>query len=395
MKIYGIVAEYNPFHNGHFYQIKAARKLGITHIAAVMSGNFVQRGDVAILDKFTRARLAVAGGVDLVLELPVRFALSSAEGFSRGALSVLDGLGCVEGIAFGSECSDADLLKKAAAVSAALSNTAELRELLKSGKSYPSAIELLAGKAADGRTAEVLSTPNNLLAVEYIKAINHLGTDFDILPILRKGAVHDGNEAEGGFASASRIRQGILSGEDMSALLPKFTQEALSKAFAEGRLADMQRLERVILSSVRSMTASDFLDLSDVGQGLENRLLSSAKSANSLEELLFMAKTKRYPMAKLRRIVLSALIGIKRVGGEAVAPYARVLALNERGCEILKIARETAKIPIEMSLAKLLQIGGSAAEFAKTEVRAGDIYALAAEKIQPCGLDYRAKIQKT
>lgn len=394
MKIYGIVAEYNPFHNGHLYQIEAAREAGITHIVAVMSGNFVQRGDVAILDKFTRARLAIQGGVDLVLELPTAFALSSAEGFSRCAISILNALSCIDGIIFGSECDSVAVLKEAAQITADLRNTVELRALLKSGRSYPGAMQLLAQDRGSEAAVEVLSSPNNLLAIEYIKAINHLGADLDILPILRKGIHHDSPLAIGEFASASRIRQGIFDGEDMSAFLPKFTQDGVIAATHEGKLARAENLERAILFSLRGMSAADFKALPDVGQGLENRLLTVARDATTLEELFFGAKTKRYTMAKLRRIALSAVLGLSKSDAEILPPYARVLALNDRGCEVLKLAQKRSQIPIGMSLLKLRDENAIAANFAAIEAHAGDIYALATEKIQPCGSEYTAKIQK-
>ena len=174
MKITGIICEYNPFHNGHLYHMNQTRKNGATHIVAVMSGNYVQRGDIAVLDKFTRAKLAVRGGADLVIEIPSVYALSSAEFYARGAVSILDSLGCVDEISFGSEAGSVEDLKKASEIAEECSSLPELEEYLRNGMSYPNAINTMVyekyGKKAGNRIGEILASPNNVLAVEYLKA---------------------------------------------------------------------------------------------------------------------------------------------------------------------------------------------------------------------------------
>lgn len=393
MKIFGIVAEYNPFHNGHLFQIEETRKSGATHIVAVMSGNFVQRGEPALADKFLRAELAVKNGADLVLELPVSYALSTAEFFAKGAISILGSLGCVDGISFGSECGDVSLLKKCAEISAELSNSTELREMLEDGTSYPAALQRLAEEKYGG-LSEIFSHPNNLLGIEYLKAINALGLNFEAVTITRKSAAHDSDVAVENIASASHIRSLIRTKQDFSAYVPKDVSDVLSGYCNSGNSADISRLEHAVLYRMRSLSPEEAKRLPDVSHGLENRLINETVKACSMEELLFAVKTKRYPLAKIRRILMAAILGIEKADTEVLPPYGRILAFNDRGCEILRTAQKTAKFPVDTSLAKLEQSGDTSRRFAETEARAGNIYALAQEKIHPCNLDYTRKIAK-
>lgn len=395
MKIFGIVAEYNPFHNGHLWQIEETRRLGATHIVAVMSGNFVQRGEPAIADKFLRAELAVRNGADLVLELPVSYALSSAEFFARGAVSILGSLGCVDGISFGSECGDVSLLKTGADASARLASSPRLKSMLEDGTPYPAALQRLTEAEYGAECAEIFSHPNNLLGIEYLKAVNALNLDFEILTIPRKSAAHDSETASGNIASASLIRALMRSGKDFSALVPENASGALSACLKEGNSADISRLEQAVLYRMRSLSPDEAKRLPDVSHGLENRLINEAQKACSLEELLFAVKTKRYPMAKIRRVLMNALIGTEKSDLKVLPPYGRILAFNSRGCEIIKTARKTAEFPIDTSLARLEQTGEAARRFAENEVRAGNIYALAQGKIHPSGADYTQKITKS
>ncbi len=395
MKISGIICEYNPFHNGHLYHIEQTRKNGATHIVAVMSGNFVQRGDTAVMDKLERARLAVRSGADLVIELPVQYCLSSAENFASGAVYLLDSLGVVEELSFGSECGDADKLTKAmdTVEITAMTHADEIRSIMEKGYTYPRALSSVIN-GIDPEAAEIISEPNNLLAIEYMRALKKFTSGMAPFTVKRVSTSHDSGTAEGGYASASFIREKLATEKSASAISAYTTDiwaEAIAEAGRKGELASLSRLERVLLYKLRSTSADEIASISDVGQGLEHRIYG-ARMSGSLDELLFTVKTKRYTMARIRRIMLALLIGITKEDMKSLPPYGRILAFNERGKEILAQAKGVAKIPYAASIAKLSQINETAERFAELEIRASDVYGLALETVTSAQKDYRAKI---
>lgn len=395
MKISGIICEYNPFHNGHLYHIRETRKNGATHIAAVMSGNFVQRGDTAIMDKLERARLAVHSGADLVIELPVQYCLSSAENFAAGAVWLLNSMGCVDEISFGSECGDIDKLQKAldTVEITALMQKDTIREIMEKGYTYPRALTSVIN-GTDPETAAVVSEPNNLLAIEYMRALKRFSSSMEPFTVKRTSVLHDSADAANGFASASYIREQIINARSTVGI-GDYTSpiwiDAINNAFRNGEIASLSKLERIILYKLRSSSVEEIAEINDVGQGLENRIFG-ARMAGSLDELLFTVKTKRYTMSRIRRIMLSLLIGIKRSDMENMAPYGRILAFNERGREILSAAKDKAAIPYATSIAKLSQISPEAERFAELEIRASDVYGLALDTVTSAQKDYRARI---
>lgn len=395
MKISGIICEYNPFHNGHLHHINETRKNGATHIVAVMSGNFVQRGDVAIMDKLERARLALRSGVDLVIELPVQYCLSSAQNYAAGAVWLLDSLGAVEELSFGSECGDIEKLSKALDTIelTAIAHAQEIHGIMEKGYTYPRALNSVIN-GIDPETASIISEPNNILGIEYLRALKDLASGIRPFTIKRRYAPHDSDITEKDTASASLIRDIICREHSVDNVL-KYTNalwgDALENAVEEGEIALIERLERVMLYKLRSTTAEEIASINDVAQGLESRIYA-ARMAGSLDELLFTVKSKRYTMARIKRIMLSLLIGITKEDMEQMPPYGRILAINERGREILAQAKSMASIPYGTSLAKLGQLSPVAERFAELEVRASDVYGLALEKITSAQKDYRAKI---
>lgn len=395
MKITGIICEYNPFHNGHLYHMNQTRKNGATHIVAVMSGNYVQRGDIAVLDKFTRAKLAVRGGADLVIEIPSVYALSSAEFYARGAVSILDSLGCVDEISFGSEAGSVEDLKKASEIAEECSSSPELEEYLRNGMSYPNAINTMVyekyGKKAGNRIGEILASPNNVLAVEYLKALRRLGSDIQPVTVQRKSVAHDSMVALNGIASASFIRKCIQEKMDFSDFVPDYVYSAYVRAVSEKRRADIKNLERIILYKLRTITPEQLRSVPDVGQGLEYRIIENAVLTN-LDEIFMNIKTRRYTMARIKRIFLNMLIGIEKRDLDILPPYGRILAVTERGRDILSKAKETGKIPFGTSLAKLEKSSEDAQRFSQIEGRASDIYALAQDKTGRGQSDFRARI---
>ncbi|MBR5164335.1 MAG: nucleotidyltransferase family protein [Ruminococcus sp.] len=395
MKISGLICEYNPFHNGHLYHINETRKNGATHIVSVMSGSFVQRGDVAIMDKLARARLAVRSGVDLVIELPVQFSLASAENFAAGAVWLLNCLGAVDELSFGSECGDIDKLSKALEMVDEIAETraSDISDIMEKGYTYPRALtSVLSGVYPNA--AAIVSEPNNTLAIEYLRALKTLRSPMKPFTVRREGASHDSGVSEGGYASASYIRERILAGADISELteiMPEMWAKAVAEAEAKGGIAKLERLERVMLYKLRMASPEEIAQISDIAQGLENRIYG-ARMAGSLEELFGTVKTKRYTMARIKRILLSLLIGITREDMTHMPPYGRILAFNERGREILAAAKGKAVLPYGSSLAKLSQTNRVTRRFAELEGRASDIYGLALDTVTSAADDYRAKI---
>ena len=390
MKVSGIVCEYNPFHNGHNYHIKKTRENGATHIVAVMSGNFVQRGDVAVISKFERAKAAVQNGVDLVLELPVPYALSSAEGFAGAALYILNSIGCVDELSFGSECGNIDTLVDAAKASMACSESPQLRKLLDSGYSYPSAVHELAEQQYGKALGDLFGSANNILAIEHIKAISNLNSRIKPFTVKRKNAGHDHTDVVENFASASFIRQNVKD-ITYSDLMPKSMFQTLSAAVANGETASMANLEKAVMYRMRTITPAQLRNVPDVGQGLEYRIYE-ARSASTVQEMMEQIKTKRYTMSRIRRIFLNALLGITKDDIKTPPAYARILAVNERGTDILAIAKQKSRLHMSTSLAKLSEINAVTERFAELESFSTDIYNLALDKPGAVGTDYRAKI---
>ena len=381
MKICGIIAEYNPFHNGHKYQIEETkRRFGATHTVAVMSGNFTQRGDTAIFDKYKRAEVALKNGVDLVIELPVAYALGSAEQFALGAVSVLQSLGCVDMLSFGSECGDIDLLHETAGAVVYAQQHDDFFRFMRSGDTLPVALQKTIEKYYESEIIETLAEPNNILAVEYLKAMDEMGCLFEPVTIGRTGTGHDSDEVSENIASASKIRKMILAGEDVSAFVPELP---------DGETADIRNLETAILAKLRMMSQKEIEKAPNVLMGLENRIYKSARVATNLAELYMLIKTKRYTLARIRRIVLACFLGIKKSDLKKSPSYIRILGMNGKGREIL--AKADCKLPMDTSLKALMKSGDVQKRQAYLEEVSGNMYALAYDKKKPCGLEYTSK----
>lgn len=335
MKTAGIIAEYNPFHNGHAYHIAQTRSLGCTHIIAVMSGNIVQRGDIAILDAHSRAEMAVKGGADLVIELPPPYSAGSARDFARAGVHILKCLGVAEALSFGSECGDIETLKDCAAALSSDINE-EITAHIAAGKTYPQAIAALFP-----RFAHILQGANNTLAIEYIQALSGSG----ITPLtVSRTAHHDSGETCGSFASASKIRELILRDKSVENLMPfSFDSKDVSK---------ITEAKGAILFRLAEMSADEIKNAPYTGDGIAERLIRSRMTAGCLTELYEAVKTRNVTLARVRRAVLLAALGASQ-SDLSQPPYARVLAANRRGLEILAECKKRASIPISASLAEL------------------------------------------
>lgn len=400
MKIAGIVAEYNPFHNGHAHHIQQTRaedgRCRATHVVAVMSGSFVQRGEPALLPKRERVRMALAGGVDLVLELPLPWSLASAEGFAYGAVSILEALGCVDVISFGSECGDAAALEKAAAVLQAPRFSQLLRYRLEEGISFPEARQKAVADIAGEKTAALFASPNNTLGIEYLKAVARLNSSIRPFTIPRFGADHDDLQPLGDVASARYIRRLVGAGRPLNAapFLPPACYAVMSEAIQAGRCpAAAAPMERALLSRFREMEKSQWLLVPGVSEGLENRLYEAARQAASWAELLERVKTRRYPLTRLQRLLWAAFLGIPRELEKERPPYARILGIGPRGEEVLSAAKNACpQIPLVSRPGRIETLGDTARLVWQLENRAADLYALALPKLYPCGSEYTAGV---
>lgn len=341
MKICGIVAEYNPFHAGHAYHIEQTRAIlgEDCAIVCVMSGNFVQRGECAIMPKQARAKSAIMGGADVVLELPTQFSVAGAEKFANGAISLMESLGNITDLSFGSECADVELLMEAAQILLEHETVAATLVHMKTGISYAAARER-ALFARMREKAEILSSPNDILGVEYCKAILKLKSSITPHAIARCGAPHDGFSAGQKLQSASHIRGLLREGNFAEAeeFLPSF--EILRSEIAAGRApCKMENGDRAVVSFLRRLAPDALATLPDCSEGLEFRLADAIAKGTSVAEILELAKTKRYARSRLARMVLCAFLGIEN--GEGLEPYANVLACSQKGREVLK----TAQVP--------------------------------------------------
>lgn len=382
MNICGIICEYNPFHNGHLHHIEQTKKnFEATHIIAVMSGNFTQRGDVAIVDKYKRAETALKNGVDLVIELPVAYALGSAEQFAQGAIHLLNSLGCVNMLSFGSESGDIGALNEAAGAVIYTQESEEFHNLMKNGLTYPAALQKAMEKFYTEDVIETLSTPNNTLAIEYIKAIDEIGSFIKPVTVKRLIAPHDSEiDINSNILSASQLRKMILEKEDISKFAPPCDFS---------NTASILNIETAILSKIRAMSKAEIEKTPNVLLGLENRIVRAASVSTNLNELYFLVKTKRYTLARIRRIILSAFLGITKNDLKIKPSYVRILGMNDKGKEILNAAK--CELPINTSLSQLEKINDNTKKQARLEQRCDNQYTLALEKRLGCGLDYKAK----
>ena len=380
MKILSIIAEYNPLHNGHEYHLRTSReKSGCDGIIVIMSGNFVQRGEIAVADKWVRTLTALHSGADLVIELPVPYALSSAEGFAFGAVSILDSLNIVDELSFSSESGEIGDLS----ICADSLITDEMVQLtlkkLKNGSSYASARQMALDDIMPN-ISHLISSPNNILGIEYIKALKKLESKITPITMLRRGPSYNDLYEADGFISASRARQ-IISENGLPYVKPFIPEKVFDiylKAYEEGIFPVFEgQIETAVLSVLKRMDKDDFLKIPDVSEGLENRIMNCVNKTSDLNILLNMLKTKRYPMTRLKRILLRAFIGIEKDYSKIPPPYARVLGFNQTGRKILSLAKEKATIPIITKPSTVKKEGPDILELFNIEAVASGLYSLA------------------
>ncbi|MBQ3277334.1 MAG: nucleotidyltransferase family protein [Oscillospiraceae bacterium] len=372
MRAVGITAEYNPFHFGHLYQLSRIReRFGAdVPVVAVMSGDFVQRGEAAVFSKFARAEAAVRCGVSLVLELPLPWSLSSAEGFARGGIGVLQSVGAVDAFCFGSESGDGEGIRACAAALDTPEFSTALRRALAEGVSFAAARErALISLGLDG--PEILRSPNDILGVEYIRAAKRLAFDAAFVPIPRDGTVHDG------AGSASDLRRRMGESSDWLERIPPEAAAVFAREIREGRGPVLpEDLRLPLLSRLRDRDRKDFAALPDAGEGLENLLFEASRRESSPEAIAAAAKSKRYALSRLRRMVTCAALGVRDGMADGIPPYLRVLALDDRGAEVLRRMRENASLPVITKPAHIRKEDEDANAVFDLGSRAHDLYVL-------------------
>lgn len=365
-KVLGIIGEYNPFHNGHLYHLEQSKKMtGSTYTVAIMSGNFTQRGSSSLIDKWSKTEAAIHSGIDLVLELPVLYATSSAENFAEGAIKILNSLKVVDYLSFGAETSNIDILEKFADV--LYREPREYKNILshelKKGLSYPKAREnaLLMYLNDIRKYVNVLSSPNNILGIEYLKALKKFKSNIRPVSIARFEAGYNDIGYSGNIASATAIRNIVKNGgfDILRRLLPAPSYSILIQNIKQGHIIpDLSVFEKQIIYNLRKMDTSEIAELPDVSEGLEFAIKNAANSCNSVVELLNIIKSKRYTSTRIQRILLYSLLGITKKDmdlSKKVTPYVRVLGLNKRGKFLIsEIAKANPRLEIITSVKRFV-----------------------------------------
>lgn len=393
MKTAGIIAEYNPFHAGHAYQIRRLREMGFDAVVCVCSPGVVQRGTAALFPTQVRVRAALAGGADLVLCLPAPYAALSAEGFAAAGVALLDALGCIDALCFGSESENETEILRTADVLLSERFPAVLRRKLDEGLPAAAARSAAAQELQSG-AGKLLTRPNDILGVEYCKALRRQNSTMQPIALARRGASHDAplDLQNGGFASASALRA-LAGRQDAAALAPYVPPECLpiyTEAEKSGAVLDEHAFDIAVLSRLRMMTVQELSGIRGAAEGLENRLFSAVRDAGTLEQLIGQMKTKRYPTARLRRFVLDAALGY-RSDLPAEPPYLHVLGASKMGLSVLNRAKTTAKLPLSHSLAQLSRQSEKARRIADAHAAAEDLMALCRKTPAACGTAYTAK----
>lgn len=370
MRVAGIIAEYNPMHNGHIYHLEESREISkADFVIAVISGNFTQRGEPAVLDKWTRSRIAVENGVDLVLEMPFVFATGSAEKFAQGGVGILESLGIVDSLCFGSETADneelqfmADFLKN---------ESPEFKMFLKKhldlGISFPKARELAVNESLGLDAGRILKNPNDILAIEYLKQIRTMTP----VAIERKSSYNsdqlpgDQNLQET-FPSAMAIRKAVICGNlpGVKQLVPKETFEELNRLVHSTGYYDLLR------SNILSSECSDLVQIEGVTEGMENKIKKEVRHHNDIDSFAEALKSKRFTRTAINRMLIHILTGLKK--GIPEEMYTKVLAFNENGSKLLKAASETSSLKIITNINKYDDLP----EALEYDIRATDLYNL-------------------
>lgn len=400
-KILGIIAEYNPLHNGHIYHIQESQnKINADYTICIMTGNFTQRGEAAQLDKWSRAKMALEAGIDLVIELPLIYSISSAENFSFGCINIFEQLKIVNTLSFGSECGDINILKTISKIlcEEPKEYVSILNHELSTGISFPKAREkaLLMYLNDIRKYANVLSGSNNILGIEYLKTLAKQKSKITPITIKRKYVEHtDNNKIINGFASGSAIRQNIYKPSYISKAVPEESFNIIDDKIKHGQIiSGLKSYEKEIIFKLRTMPIEEIAKLADVTEGLENLIKKSVNNCNNIDDLINLIKSKRYTQTRLQRIMLYALFNITKEDMENSkkgVPYIRILGMNENGKNILAtLSKSNKKINIITSPKAFMDKCNNkiAKSMFEKDILASNIYTLGYEFNSQSNLDY-------
>jgi len=404
-KVLGIIAEYNPFHNGHLLHLtKSKEETGAEYSICIMSGNFVQRGNTSIVNKWVKTEMALKSGIDLVLELPTVYSISSAENFAEGAIKLLNSLKIVDTVSFGSENSDIDILNR---ISGILYEEPKqyvefLNEELKKGLSFPKAREnAVLLYLNDKKYFNILNQPNNTLAIEYLKALKKYKSHIMPIAIKREKAFYNSNCIVDEYASATAIRNMIVNNQfnDIRKVMPRLAYDLLMQEIENNQyVIDISKFEKEILYSIRRLSTADLKKFPEVNEGLENSIKNAANSCNTLAELINIIKTKRYTQTRIQRILLYILLNITKKDmyiSRKTVPYARILGYSQKSKALIsEIYKANPKIALITSVKNFFDSSNNKTykHMLNKDVLATNIYTLAYKNDSVANLDYTKRI---
>ena len=404
--IVGIIGEYNPFHNGHKYHLEESKRiLHADYSVAIISGNFVQRGNVSVIGKWSKAEMALNNGVDLVLELPTIYSVSSAENFAYGAIKTLNALNIVDYVSFGSEIGNLETLNLFAEIFTKQPSEyiSLLNHELSKGLSFPKARENAALMYLNDirKYSNVLSSPNNILGIEYLKALKKYSSNIKPINIVRKDAGHLSLDYTGQIASATAVRNLVYSNRlrDVKTYTTPATFTILSEELKKGHFVkDLSRYENIIIYNLRKMSLTEIANFPDVSEGLEHLIKKAANSCNTIHEFINIVRSKRYTETRIKRILLYCLLGITKKDmmlSKKTTPYIRVLGFNDKGKNLIsQIKKANPKLSIITSVKKFedINLNKNLKTILDKDIQATNIYTLGFSQDSWANLDYTRKI---
>ena len=386
--ISAVIAEFNPFHNGHAYLLNKARE-NSEAVIAVMSGNFVQRGDIAIYPKHLRTMFALKNGADMVITMPAGWSMSGAENFALGGISLLKNTKIVDRIVFGCETDKPRLLLETANLLSSTELNHNIKLHLSDGINYAAARQNAVKKISES-CANILTSPNNILGVEYILAMKKLNFTPETLAVKRIGADHDSQNISDGFTSASNIRRLIYNNCEYFSFVPQNILEEMRN----NEFSDISLIDNALLFKLKSLSLKQIQKLPDISEGIENRIFEAIKYAQSIDDLCKKIKTKRYTYSRIRRIILSACFGIDASYLKNEPPYIQVIGMNCVGKTLLSEMIKRTDLPVIVSNKDIKNLSGFGKEVFEKESIADDLYGLAFKNIKNSGTAYTMPIIK-
>ena len=408
-RVLGIVAEYNPFHNGHLHHINESKKISkCDYTVAIITGNFTQSGAPSIVDKWKKAKMAIDNGIDLVIELPVIYSVSSAENFADGAIKILNSLNLINYISFGAETSNLHKLNSIAEI--LYEEPEEFKNILikelDKGVSFPVARTNALNSFINDDISNILNSPNNILGIEYLKSLKKHNSNIEPICIKRTNSDHNSSSINenSNISSATAIRSVLKDSKNCNIvknLIPYSSFSILSKAVEENNLLlDLNIFSREIFYTLRKMSVEDIANLPDVSEGLEFLIKDASNSCNNLNTFFEKVKSKRYTYSRIQRILLYALLGITKKDMELSKsiphPYIRILGFNNNGKYLLSdICKNNPDLQVIISVKKFLDsstIDANILQLLSFDILASDIYTLGYKTGAVAGLDFSSKL---